>query len=238
MKILTEVKLETWSPNFSSSGQANPTWTRVRVEDTVIINSLGWVDWQNNPVQLFLCDACGTIQCNPGGYAHASRLNDFLLLTSPQIDPNDEWAVTEFAPVIALEKLGAVAIPLTLWTSWEMCALSSFPEANPRALAEAWALGPGRPKRIEEMPKMLRHRLVACDSLTPEKAIERVEHWLDKFLNSSQLTGVSLVRASELNAKVETLYFDGPANEDWPAFAYQGETEYLALNRDYCLLVS
>jgi hypothetical protein len=242
MIICADTKTETWSPDFSSSGSRNPTWTRVRVNNTVLINTLEWTDWSRNPVQIVVCDACGTVSCASGGYVHVSRLDNFVLLTAPQIDADDDWESTQYAAHFVLENFGAVAIPNSIWATWqaripELPEPLSFAESNGRALVEAWALGPGRPKRVETLPTMLKHRLLACDRLAPDVAVRHVQHWLDYFLSRSGVPiPAKVVPRSELGLTIETLYFDGPSNEDWPALAFRNETDYIALDSEHVLM--
>jgi hypothetical protein len=244
MIMCRDCTVETWSPDFSSSGQSNPIWTRVRFEGAELVNTLEWVDWGRNPVQVELCDACGTPDCRSGGYVHVSRFDGFVLWTAPQeINVADEWAVSQYEPASVLKKFGAIAVPDEKWKEWkaiahDLPAPPVFPRANGRALAEAWALGPGRPARLEVLIQMLRHRLVACDTLQPEEAIHRVEYWLSWFHDRGSVPiQATLESPDSLGATVETLYFDGPSSEDWIAFARRGELEFVALDSDHVLVL-
>jgi hypothetical protein len=58
---------ETWQPDFSSSGQPEPTWTRVSVPEGVLTNALNWIDWDQQLVQVILCEAYGIDGCATGG---------------------------------------------------------------------------------------------------------------------------------------------------------------------------
>jgi hypothetical protein len=171
-----------------------------------------------------------------------SRFDSFVLWTTPQdIDVADEWAVSQHESAHALKKLGAIAIPNETWMGWkavvhDLPAPSVFPRANGRALAEAWALGPGRPARLEALVQMLRHRLAACDTLQTEEAIHRVERWLAWFHDRESVPILATLQSpGSLGATVETLYFDGPRSEDWIAFARRGEREFIALDSDHVL---
>jgi len=242
MIICKDAKTETWSPDFSSSSQADPVWTRVRIKTEVLVNTLESTDWSQNPVQVIVCDACGHVGCASGGYVHVSRLDDFVMLTAPQVGPDDDWETTHYAPHFVLEKFGAVAIPNWMWAKWRVLVPGlpeslSFPVATGRTLAEAWALGPGRPKRVETLPTMLKQRLLACDRLTPDVAVHRVEHWLHHFLNRSNVpVPAKVIAPSELGLTIETLYFDGPSSEDWPALAFGNENDFIALDSEHVLV--
>src|SRR5688572_22598831 len=73
--------LETWRPDFSSSSQRDPTWTRATCFGAVLCNSLEWPEWLENPVQVCLWEACGHAGCESGGYVHVSRLGSHMLWT-------------------------------------------------------------------------------------------------------------------------------------------------------------
>jgi len=85
MVFCSSPSFETWSPDFSSSELTNPTWTRLRLDRTELCNSLEFVDWINNPVQVQICDACGTVGCASGGYIHLSTIGEFVIWTRPQL---------------------------------------------------------------------------------------------------------------------------------------------------------
>lgn len=74
MFVCDQLRTEVWHPDFSTSKQASPAWTRVTCRGLQITNSLEWADWEENPVQVILCDACGHQGCASGGYVHVSHL--------------------------------------------------------------------------------------------------------------------------------------------------------------------
>jgi hypothetical protein len=241
MKICSAIALEKWTPNFSSSGQTSPTWTRSRFDGVELFNSLEWIAWAVNPVQVSLCDACGYEGCASGGYVHISYLDDLVLWTTPQIDASDESAIAQYAPAWPLKRFGALAIPKSTWDQWRSVAplpeASSLAAPNGVAIADAWCLGPGRPTRISELVPMLRSRLLACDSLETEDAIERVERWIKRLVTSPEpWVGGAIRLPSAIGTRVETLYFDGPSDEDWPALAVQNGADYPVLDREHAFI--
>ena len=242
MKVCSDPTLTHWTPDFSSSGQASPDWTKVSCAGVEVCNSLEWVDWSQNPVQVRLCDACGSPGCDLGGYIHISRLGDFVLWTTPQIDAIDEFGTPRYAPASALKHLGAIAIPADLWTRWRTVApevpqASTFPEANRWALADAWILGGDRPIGRDALAPMLRSRLLGCDTMEPSQAIDRVQWWVDHLSAPPTTRATGALRApEEIGARIETLYFDGPSNRDWPAFAIRDEAEFLLLDRQHAFV--
>lgn len=238
MFVCRDIDAVDWRPDFSSSAQANPEWFRVQCGDTELTNAVNWIDWSENPVQVILCDACGHEGCSSGGYVHVSRLEDYVLWTAPQVDLDEACREGTYLPLRAIERHGAIALPLEAWHQLRAIAgampdIRSLPSANARALAEAWALGAGRPSNVMELGSMLRTRLVGADTLEKEDAVALVERTLADFLAQRAYTIVSV---EALSARVEKLYFDGPASEDWPAFAITGQHVMPALTSKIALM--
>lgn len=243
MKICSDIALEKWTPDFSSSGQVSPTWTRSLCEKVEFFNSLEWIAWTDNPVQVVLCDACGHEGCAAGGYVHVSRLGDFVLWTRPQVDAEGSWEATQYEAAWPLKRFGAIAIPKRAWDEWRMISslpqIDAFTPANGGAIFDAWFLAPARSRRIDEIVPMLKDGLLGCDSLELTDATERVARWIERLKDrSASFANASLRSPTAIGARIETLYFDGPADEDWPALAITDGSDYPLLDRDHALVTS
>jgi hypothetical protein len=169
-----------------------------------------------------LCDCCGSIGCASGGYVHISRFNDLVLWTAPQlVPPHDENLAEQQDVHVTIKKHGAIAFPLKVWSRLAAVpAPWTLSTANGRAIADAWALGPGRPVDLKRLPDKLRARLVGADRLDRAAAIQWVEHWFGWFHERCEVAMKGSLRSpAEIGAEIETLYFDGPREEDWPALA-------------------
>jgi hypothetical protein len=187
MLICHEIELGTWTPDFSSSEQASPRWTRVSCSGFQLVNSLEWVDWGTNPVQVVLCESCGYPDCSPGNYVHLSRLGDLVIWSSPHVDESDNWAISQYTPSLAVRTHGAVALPKTEWERLRRIhdgvpSVTVLAEATRRVLADSWRLSAKGPARVDGMAgvvPMLRERLLATDRLEPEEAIRILSPLLD-----------------------------------------------------------
>ena len=216
--------LEVWSPDFSSSGLSSPVWTRARCGGAELCNSLEWTEWNTNPVQVQICDACGTAGCASGGYVDITVLKDFVLWTVPRIGKDGR-----FFPASIISRFGSVVFPRQVWNRFQSAAVevpeqASFSRADGRSVRDAWAVGQNRPEADDVLVAWLRDRLLAADSLDTTAAIRWVEHWLNSFAEraDSVLSG-TITSSQGIGARVEKLYFDGPADDDWPALAeYRG----------------
>lgn len=193
----------------------------------------------DNPVQVQICDACGTPGCGSGGYVHVSALNDVVLWTLPQsgeIDKDDLAATATW-------RFGSVAFPDTVWDSFRSAAIEvpdmkRLPRSNGIALRDAWTAGQGRPSAPTDLLPWLRTRLLAADTLEAALAVEQVERWLDWFQQrAGSVVEATVERASDAGAIIEKFYFDGPGVDDWPALARCRNSYVPALGPDHVLLL-
>lgn len=242
MKICSDIILEKWSPDFSSSGQASPNWTRSRCEQVELFNALEWIAWTQNPVQVVLCEECGQKGCAPGGFVHVSRLDDFVLWTRPQVEVEDAWEIAQYNVADPLKRFGAIAIPKQTWEEWRTVAslpkFAALTPANGEAIFDAWFLAPARSSRIDEIAPFLKSELLACDSLEPTDAIKRIARWINRLKDTSaSLANASFHSPTTLGARIETLYFNGPWDENWPALAISGEADYPLLDQNHALVL-
>jgi hypothetical protein len=241
MILCRDASLETWTPKFTSSGQPNPTWIRVKCEGVKITNALTWVDWTENPVQLLLCDACGFAGCGTGGYAHVGRVADSVLLTAPQLDDADEWERSQYDACYAVRKFGAILIQHAEWEHWHSVAgdtpvISKLRPANGRAIADAWRMSahhPNRASTLAEVVPLLQDRLLGSDTMEPSQVIRNVEILINllKNLHSEEASG-RFVDPAEVGASVEMLYFDGPKDQDWAGLALLGDQVLPAFGKE------
>ncbi len=77
----------------------------------------------------------------------------------------------------------------------------------------------------------LRARLLGSDTLEPDAAIYQIEHWLSLFQERAELPiSGNVSNQDDTPPRIERLYFDGPAANDWTAFAWHGDTLVPALS--------
>jgi hypothetical protein len=224
MVLCTDPNIETWTPNFTESGLANPTRERLTFRGKVLCNSLGSVDWLETPTQVEICDHCGTPGCASGGYVHVSRVGDLILWTSPQISDEDDFARGQHTAAWPRATFSALVFPRSTWIDLAakflgMPLSDQVVDVNGRAICDAWMhrAGPDRPPR--DLAEALRVTLVACDTLDNTAAFDAVDHWLDRLLSLNSDSAPRLLASSHPHGQIETLYFDGPGSADWAAFA-------------------
>ena len=224
MLVCDDLQTEVWRPDFSSSGQPDPPpWTRLRFRGREISNSLEWAEWSRNPVQTILCDACGIEQCAGGGYVHVSRLIDLVLWSSVQPSESEIGRESELA---VIRRFGVLAIPVAYWNELPVPRAEQLAPANHAVIRDAWILGAGRNTESE---------CYGADTLSKEDAIALVDGAQTFLRKRADEPFEQPVIAPPPGARFEKLYFDGPAERDWTAFAFAGEDVYLVLDRDHVI---
>ena len=215
-----------WQPNFSSSGQENPHWTKLICAGVELSNAIGWVDWFDEPaVQVQLCESCGTAGCDSGGYVHVTRLGKHLLWTEPQIDSGDTFQSHQFRQSDAVREHGAVAIPVDEWIRWQdtfttLPSPDRFPNTTRRDLLGAWqAEAPlfGRWDYPDQLLTLARERVVAGQPLETSEILQNLETLVQWFgADRDAAVDGELVPIREGEWTVETIYFDVPDTFDRP----------------------
>lgn len=165
---------------------------------------------------------------------HVSRLDRYVLWSATQQSSDDEhgYDAFEIPPMI---RTRALAIPIDVWNEWsaairEVPRAESLTPANHAAVADAWILGPAR--STDTLLAHLKERLVGGDTLEKEAALILAERTLNYFHANAQTPfDRPLVNPDEVGARIEKLYFDGPAELDWPAFAFTETETYIVLDR-------
>ena len=241
MRICNPLQFETWVPDFSPSEKANPTWTRAFSAGLRLTNSVEWVEWSDNPVQVIICDACGYSHCARGDYVNISRLGDLVLWSAPQFDDSDEWMVSQYTPLPAVRQFGAIGVPESEWRRLQAIGdgvppCRALAPATRRVLADIWRLsarGPARAERLESVFPLLRRHLTGADTLEPDAAIAHLEPLVAWLAADPEAPAEGTIRRSEaVGARVTILRFDGPLAHDWPALALVASKPVLALSHD------
>lgn len=85
--------------DLTSSEQGHIEVSQVVFENSVLMNAVELMEFDEDLVQLIVCDHCGSVGCKSGDWVRFRKSGDFILLT-PDFDRfnQDDWSVNEFAP--------------------------------------------------------------------------------------------------------------------------------------------
>ncbi len=249
MVVCDSPEFVAWRPDFSSSGQSSPDWTKLTCAGVQLCNSMEWTDWlEEFSVQVELCEQCGHTHCARGGYVRISRLASHLLWTPPRLeDPDDALEREQYAPSPALREHGAIAVALAEWENrrarfLDVPPADEIPRTERRDLAAAWALS--APFMSGDMPDsaflaMVRERLIAAEFATSEESLSRLQALVTWFASDQDAyVDAELARADA--GGVEVLYLDLPDGRktqlgDWRPYAVHNGCLTLAFGNQWLL---
>lgn len=241
MHFCENPSVESWSPDFSSSGLPNPAWLRLIWRGVELSNSINWLDWAANPVQVQLCEQCGVHGCAEGGLVDVSVLGDMVLWTRPRAaSPSSSGGPGSAASF--LRQFGALAFAAQEWNRLKgfvegMPAITEFPRATGHDLLSAWICGPGRPSSVTELQAFLRRQVEASDTLNATAATQAIQTCYDRLAEAGdEPFHAELIPISTCDARSETIYFQGHSSEAWTAIASIG-TDWLPVFADTHVLI-
>lgn len=117
MWLIRELELRSTTYDFSSSEQGAFADTAVWADGIRLINMPGRVDWDEDPVQVEICEYCGTLRCQSGGFVSVRRLGSLVVLV-PSLrcyGSSDPFERTEYGAPYFVRKRGAAAIEVGEW---------------------------------------------------------------------------------------------------------------------------
>lgn len=145
--------------DFTSSGQGHFQATRLVSDGVQIINAVELVDWDDDEIQFFVCDHCGTVRCASGGWI-VLRTSGDLVLMMPAFAAMSEnnWSKTEFSPPYFIQDKGAAYLDRQTYESLRehFSEFPPFENIKPLQMREAmWLVQLNAPIRILGEPSTL-----------------------------------------------------------------------------------
>jgi hypothetical protein len=163
MWIVSKLIIRSRSYSFASSGQPPHDDLALIADEQELVNMLRLVEWGEDPVQVAVCDACGTVGCASGNYVAVRRLDDFVVMapaTRAYAPTADEFEKAQYVEPWFIRKRGVPLVPTAHWEHlrdegaplpaaerleplrWSEAVLAAQIEAPRRLLGE-----PGQPPR-------------------------------------------------------------------------------------------
>jgi hypothetical protein len=113
--------------SFASSGQGAHEDLILQADDQELVNMLRLVDWSEDPVQVVVCDACGTVGCASGNYIAVRRLANYVAFAPPTRayeHATDEAEKVQYGEPWFIRKRGTPLVPVA---DWERLRSDGFP---------------------------------------------------------------------------------------------------------------
>jgi hypothetical protein len=220
--------------NLRSSGQNSIEVTELFADETRISNGVELNNWGDDPVQLIVCDGCGTIQCNSGNWAMLRKAGKFVLFIPSFEDMlQGDWEFDEFAPPYFMKKLGAVILTEEQYKELRRL-VPQIPQINlikPLTLQEiAWLIQWEAPDKIlGEFPDIFQFKketLLATNQESDEVAAVKLVEMLKDAASSKET--VELIPIFDQSAFV-SFFLDGFTYTEWCPMLEEKDTYHLIL---------
>lgn len=221
---LDNLKLEPMTLDFTSSGQGYFQATSLVNDGLKIVNALELVDWDDDKVQVSICDHCGTSGCSSGGWIVFRSTGDFILLM-PAFEAMQEnnWSESEFTPPYFIREKGAAYFDKQTYQSLreKVPSMPPLEEIRPLEIREAmWLVQMEVPLQIlgEPSANNIDHRkfdyVVAALEGDFREHLRQAENLLrENFENQS----AARLRPLLPNEKSVWLFIDAAEFIDWQA---------------------
>lgn len=165
MWIVSNLSIRPRTFSFGSSGQGQHEDLSLVADDLELANMLRCIDWSEDPVQLVVCDSCGSVGCASGNYVALRRLGDFVAMAPPAkgyAASADASAKAQYIEPAFMRRRGVPLIPIAEWERiraegaplpgsaglaalrWSEVLLAAQIEAPLRLLGEPGERPPGR----------------------------------------------------------------------------------------------
>ncbi len=124
--------VESWSTvrtelDFSSAELPNAKVHSIHVDDELLCNAYELTEWEpeSDRMQLIICEHCGTVHCEPGGWVSFRQGGGavFVLPLFCEITTDDEWAHSEYAPPHSIRQRGVLVFERDVYATFR----ESFP---------------------------------------------------------------------------------------------------------------
>jgi hypothetical protein len=111
--------------DFSSSDGCIHQVTPLLADDQLLANAIELIDWSDDPVQVRVCEQCGFVHCEPGGWLSLRNGGSAVLLI-PAFSRMAENS-SEYAPPKIVARHGFILIDLPGAPAWQWFACTDKP---------------------------------------------------------------------------------------------------------------
>ena len=203
--------------DFTSSGQWMHATMQLFADDQRIANAVDLIDWTHDPVQVEICEHCGTIHCEPGGWVSFRRCGvntlvipafEYILLDPAEHCPPDYLAQRG---LMVLSETGYARIRSLVSEIPPFDALAPL-TCKEAAQALQWQAPGGVLGASPAPPALPVSWVLAADPGEPQEQVKSLNALLAAFMAVE-----SPAVARPVNTAV-TLYLDLPGTPGWVAF--------------------
>jgi len=239
---IDKIEIRNVQLDFTSSSGGRPCTRAIYAADTCLVNALAFADLNEDPTQLIVCESCGQVHCQPGGWVHIRRIADSIAFIPAFAEMlNDDFESTEFSPPEYLSSRGTPLFALDTYQRMrdQAPAFPSIDNIQSITAAEAVRLIQWHaPLRVlgsfPHQPQLIRDAILAVSNGDVDDQCNGVQRFIDYNVGSS--AELSVVDGS--SAEPIEFHLDGPGFPAWRPVARLGNNLVFNLEPVAQLMVS
>lgn len=234
--------------DFTSSAQGHFEVSQIIYENSVLMNAVELMDFDDELIQLIICDHCGTVGCQSGNWVRFRKSGDFILLT-PDFErfEQDDWSENEFSPPDFYDKFShnrKAGTPYFDLKTYENLRKSfpnfpSFEEIKDLKMREAVRIfqqsAPfqlfGEPPEVS-FNSAKRKLVVGASEGDANEHLQTIEAVLRENYENDSAT---LIRKRLPIEEVIYIFLDADEFIDWQALLKNGEDYFLMINDNFVI---
>ncbi|GEJ55958.1 hypothetical protein [Anaeromyxobacter diazotrophicus] len=200
MWIVSKLVVTPRTYSFASSGQGTNEDLVLHADDQELVNMLRLVDWSEDPVQVVVCDACGTVGCATGNYVAVRRLADYVVFappTRPYEETADETEKVQYLEPWFIRKRGVPLVPVA---EWDRLRNDGFPLPSSESMSPLrWS------EAVIAAQIEAPHRMLGDPGQKPQQRLSEVVQATDPWLEAEVLDRLGDVAAWRAKGTIATL---------------------------------
>lgn len=225
--------------DFTSSEQGFLEVSQLIAEGVVLMNAIELMEFDEDIIQVLICDHCGTVGCQSGNWVSFRKSGNYILLIPAFEEMEDNWSKTEYSPPKYFKKEGTPYFTFQVYESLIM-EFSRFPRINEiknLKMSEAMRLAQykmplrifGEPPEISLQRDKIKY-IVASSEGEPETHLQNIEEILRQNYKSSSSAKIRYPLPDE-----ETIYLfiDIAEFTDWKALVKSNSNYRLFLEEEF-----
>ena len=225
--------------DFSSSGQGKREVSRLLSDGIELINAIELVEWESDDTQVLICEDCGYVHCEPGGWV-SFRRSDSLVLILPAADYvwGDRNDKNEYRPPPYLTKRGIPYLTLSTYEDLRsrhssLPTLDRIQELNLReaTLLFHW----NAPAHVLGVPPVISIRRDMVAGSSEGDHLEPLDRLEDLLRAQYEDNSAAKLRSRLSNERVVSFYLDGAEFIEWDALVFDGSDYRLLVDSSYVI---
>jgi len=117
MWTISQLTTEPRTYSFESSGLGQHRDLALLGDGIELVNMVGAANWDEDPVQVIVCDHCGCVQCQSGNWVSIRRLSEWVTMVAATkgYGSADPFERGEFTAPKWIRTRGAPLVQVTVW---------------------------------------------------------------------------------------------------------------------------